>query len=1220
MKYGKFGISLVAASVLLLYTGTVRADDPLDYPSEVIQKGSDSLSESNLQTTHSQQSDLTDANQTTEREVSNHLEESPVASDSDKLGSIGDDLGSFEEKPSRQVQTKSKDYSDLPEAYKKEVTGIENSLLALNDPTKVKELQKETKNGLGTLVSVIDVGFDIYHSAFKLDKGTDSSKLAVQKEGFEKLKEKENIDYGQWINDKIVFAYDYSNQINILGPIDKSAINPKEIEHINHGTHVAGIVAANSEKIAYNNFFVNGMAPNAQLMLMRVSPLAKNTTNNKDKFAKAYANAIKDSVRLGAKTVNMSFGRSADSWLALHSDVKEAIQLAKEHGVLLVAAVGNDGAFGKGFDNPYSKNPDFGQISSPAISNDILSVGGYDSKKSVSQVASVNSDGKEWKLPLLSSKAFDKDKEYNIVFVNTGSEQDLVGQDLNGKIALIKRTGSVGLADFRPTLERLKKIGASGILVANNREHQSNMLIPYTDVPLGFISFVDGQKLVEANNSQIRFPHKFEVIDNAGGDRMMVESSWGLNAEGQIKPDIVAPGFEILSTISKDTYETLSGTSMSTPHVSGIMAMLQAQLANKYASLNLSPEKQLELTKHIVMSSARTLFNPEAKAYYSPRQQGAGAIDADKAFKAEYYLTSEDNQAKVNLGKVTDLLTFVVRIHNLKQTKSELYYQTNLLTDQVKEGKFALQSRSLKDSEWKKVTVSGPYTDLTLTIDASDYTEELLKQMPNGYFLDGFVRFKKGSQDSQELMSIPFLAYRGDFANLPALEDPIYSQMKDGTFYEKTVKDGLENQLDYESSIGGFGEEVKTKNNYTALVTQVTPWFLANVLKEGIDPFESAYSEELPKDIVLGTYAKSLDEEEHFTLDLDQDGKPYFAISPNGDNNFDYLTPQATFLRNVKTIYALVLNEKGEVVWKSDQVDTYSKNYAQAEGHHKMEKLVWNGKNQLGEKVKDGLYTYRILYTPVVEGALEQHKEFNVMVSTQTPDLPKSAHYDEKTGIVTVGQIDSKKLVPHYRTFIAFDYDQKGDSEMGDGMTYKFTKYFFANENGQIILPKEVTSDDNSVTALVSLDKLTLVVEDKAGNFNSILLTDLLNATKTKQTEQEKLQEDKKEEQQLEMDSNHANSSAHKPLQEFIADKKVNSPLEKMGRPLKELTDDKKEDTVNNLAQKPVKVLSNIKSNLPETGHKDRQFGVIVASILLVLVSLFWGNKKRKTSVTKDIK
>ena len=97
-----------------------------------------------------------------------------------------------------------------------------------------------------------------------------------------------------------------------------------------HGTHVAGIIAANRN----NNIGIRGVADNVRIMTVRCVP-------DGDERDKDVANAIYYAVDNGASVINMSFGKgySPQKWY-----VDQAMRYAAQHDVLLVHAAGNSAA------------------------------------------------------------------------------------------------------------------------------------------------------------------------------------------------------------------------------------------------------------------------------------------------------------------------------------------------------------------------------------------------------------------------------------------------------------------------------------------------------------------------------------------------------------------------------------------------------------------------------------------------------------------------------------------------------------------------------------------------------------------------------------------------------------------------------------------------------------------------------------------------------------
>lgn len=173
------------------------------------------------------------------------------------------------------------------------------------------------------------------------------------------------------LNDKVEDLSDKFYGNNKVGGPD-----PK-LKDAKHGTHVAGIIAANRK----NKIGIKGIANNVKIMAIRAVP-------DGDEYDKDVALAIRYAADNGAKVINTSFGK----YFSTHPEwVRDAIKYAESKDVLIVNAAGNDA---KDMDqvNVY---PNDQTTTIPEVSDNFLTVGALNYEYGSQLVASFSNYGKE---------------------------------------------------------------------------------------------------------------------------------------------------------------------------------------------------------------------------------------------------------------------------------------------------------------------------------------------------------------------------------------------------------------------------------------------------------------------------------------------------------------------------------------------------------------------------------------------------------------------------------------------------------------------------------------------------------------------------------------------------------------------------------------------------------------------------------------------------------
>jgi hypothetical protein len=129
-------------------------------------------------------------------------------------------------------------------------------------------------------------------------------------------------------------------------------------------------------------------------------------------------------------------------------------------------------------------------------------------------------------------------------------------------------------------------------------------------------------------------------------DQMTTFSAWGPAIDGRLKPDVVAVGYAVNSTLPGNTYSgydpNWSGTSMAAPAVSGAIGLL----VQRYRQINSGSDPSPTLVKSILLNTATDLGNPGPD--YSYGYGKVDALEAVKVIERQTFLAANISQGATN--------------------------------------------------------------------------------------------------------------------------------------------------------------------------------------------------------------------------------------------------------------------------------------------------------------------------------------------------------------------------------------------------------------------------------------------------------------------------------------------------------------------------------------------------------------------------------------------
>jgi hypothetical protein len=215
---------------------------------------------------------------------------------------------------------------------------------------------------------------------------------------------------------------------------------------------------------------------------------------------------------------------------------------------------------------------------------------------------------------------------------------------MTGKAVLIRR----GTCTFYTKAFNAMSAGASAVVLYNNTAGRFSPTVagsPAITIPVVAVSDTEGVAIndaIAAGAQTLNWQTGTGSFVNPTGGLISSFSSYGLSPDLAVKPDLGAPGGLIYSTypLEQGGYTTISGTSMSSPHVAGAVALL----------LQAKPKTPSQAVRGILQNSAEPKpwwGNPGLGFLDNVHRQGAGMLRIDRAILA----TTKVEPGKIAAGE-----------------------------------------------------------------------------------------------------------------------------------------------------------------------------------------------------------------------------------------------------------------------------------------------------------------------------------------------------------------------------------------------------------------------------------------------------------------------------------------------------------------------------------------------------------------------------------------
>ncbi len=499
-------------------------------------------------------------------------------------------------------------YSVMPSLY----GIISQASLEASGIQRIRNIPSFDLRGQGVLIGIIDTGVDYTNPIFQYADGT-TRIVSIWDQTIVSEDDPEGFFYGtEFTRDQINSALQSENPFELVATKDE----------IGHGTMIAGIAAGN--EVPERGF--SGVAPDAEFVVVKLKPAKKYLKN----FFRIPLDALcyqENDILQGIvylRDVAIRLNRPLAICIALGTSqgahdgrgtLSNFLSLQAETiGTAVVIAAGNEGNARRHYHGIIDQRVGYDIVElSVAENENNFSMELWGSSPDIFSIDILTPSGEY--VPRIDAR-LDETFEFSFIFESTRIVVDyqMVESQSGDQLILVRFT------DPAPGIWQFRVYGRG------NLSMEFDIWLPmgnFISSDTFFIRSTPYTTILSLGNARIPITTTaYNIVD----DSLYLEASRGFTRIDVIKPEIAAPGVEILAPSLNHDFVRVTGTSPAAAHVTGVAAMLLewGMVRGNYPSMN-----SLDM-KAFMTRGARRNVNIE----YPNRDWGYGILDVFNIFES----------------------------------------------------------------------------------------------------------------------------------------------------------------------------------------------------------------------------------------------------------------------------------------------------------------------------------------------------------------------------------------------------------------------------------------------------------------------------------------------------------------------------------------------------------------------------------------------------------